>query len=106
MAGPHEPVKVIMTTPDRNDLVGEAAMSLQNRYLDLASTVGAKTGDLLTIDGATYSLARSPDPDELGLSSRWVGVPLSLSVGGIAYHADGHPLLEWNGYEWVQEGQL
>lgn len=106
MSGPHEAVKVIMTTPDRNDLLSEAAMSLANRYLDLAATVGAGTGDLITLVGATYSLARSPDPDELGLASRWIGVPLSLSVGSIVYHADGHPLVEFNGIEWVQEGQL
>ena len=88
------------------DLVAEAPLSLANRFIDLAATTGAGTGDLVTLNGATYSLARSPDPDELGLSSRWIGVPLSLSVGSIAYHEDGHPLVEFNGVEWVVEGQL
>jgi hypothetical protein len=94
---PSIPVKVIKTTPDRNDLVGQAAMSLANRYLDLPATAGAATGDLVTAGGETFILARSPDPDPLGLAHRWIGVPFMVPV----YDVDGHPLVAWNGFEWV-----
>lgn len=100
-SGSRSEIRAIVSVPEREDLVSEAAKSLDNRYIELPATAAALTGDLVTYAGVTYSLARSPAPDVLGLSKQWIGVPLTLSVGSIAYHADGYPLVSWNGREWV-----
>jgi hypothetical protein len=100
-SGARAQVRAILSVPERDDLVGQAAKSLDNRFIELPSALEAGTGDLITTGGVTYSLAQSPSPDILGLSKQWIGVPLTLSVGSIAYHADGYPLVSWNGREWV-----
>lgn len=100
-SGSPSQVKGFAVVPGRDDLVNDAPMSLDNRLISLLSTAAALTGDLVTYAGVTYSLARSPAPDVLGLSKQWIGVPLELSVGSVTYHADGYPLVAWNGVEWV-----
>ena len=107
-AGTHWAVNVILTNPGREDMVGDGpiAYSPELRWVDLLASSGAATGDLVTVDGVTWILGRAPDADLLGLTKRWLGVPLSLRVGATQYHADGHPLIEYNGVEWTVEGQL
>ena len=95
-------VKAEIAYPNRDDLVGDAPMSLSNRWIALTSTA-ASTGDLITINGATWMLARSPDPDSMSLTRRWIGVPLSLPAGSypLTYHEDGYPLVVWDLVQWV-----
>lgn len=95
-------VKVIVKVPARDDMVGDAPMSLDNRFIDLAATSGAATGDLVTVSGATYILGRSRDPDPLGLSYQWIGVPFgSTPALSFSYHASGYPLVTYTAGAWT-----
>jgi len=109
-AGPQLAVTVMLGNPGREDMVGDGpiAYSPELRWIDLLTATGAATGDLVTVSGSTWILGRAADADLLGLTKRWLGVPLVLRVGigSIQYHLDGYPLIEWNGVEWTQEGQL
>ncbi len=69
-------IKVMLTVPGRDDLVGDAPTTFDPsmRLIDLTGTVAA-TGDLVTVAGSTWILSRSADPDSLGLVRRWIGVP-------------------------------
>lgn len=94
-------VKVFVHVPDRGELVGEAAISLRNRIIRLPPNTGT-TGDLVSVGTVTWILGRAPEYDSLGLSATWIGVPLTLRTGSLAYHATGYPLVAWDGVEWVQ----
>jgi hypothetical protein len=103
-AGPQAAVKVILANPGREDMVGDGpiAYSPELRWVDLLASSGAATGDLVTVGGFTWILGRAPDADVLGLTNRWLGVPLALRAGVIQYHVDGYPLLRWTGLEWIE----
>ena len=94
---------IILTNPGREDMVGDGpiAYSPELRWVDLLASTQAATGDLVTVNGRTWILGRAPDADLLGLTNRWLGVPLVLRVGTIPYHAEGYPLIEYNGLEWA-----
>lgn len=97
-------VKVMLGVPDRDEMVGDAPMSLSpnHRWVDLQNGSGAGTGDLVTVDGETWILSRSVDLDSLGLTSRWIGVPFGeVPALSFSYHASGYPLVTWNGAAWV-----
>ena len=96
-------IKVMLTVPGRDDLVGDAPTTFDPsmRLIDLTGTVAA-TGDLVTVDGSTWALTRSADPDSLGLVRRWIGVPFGrIPALSYSYHADGYPLVTWTGAAWV-----
>lgn len=96
-------VKVMLTVPGRDDLVGDGPTTFDPsmRLIDLTETTAA-TGALVTVDGATWVLSRSADPDMLGLVRRWIGVPFAqVPALSFSYHADGYPLVTWNGTAWV-----
>lgn len=96
-------VKVMLTVPSREELVGDAPTTFDPsmRLIDLLGTAAA-TSDLVTVAGSTWLLSRSADPDSLGLVRRWIGVPFGrVPALSYSYHADGYPLVTWTGTAWV-----
>lgn len=96
-------VKVMLTVPGRDDLVGDAPTTFDPtmRLIDLTGA-SADKGDLVTVDGSTWILSRSADSDMLGLVRRWIGVSFGqVPALSFSYHADGYPLVTWNGTAWV-----
>jgi hypothetical protein len=91
-------IRVIVTVPEADELLGRAPMSLRQRFIDLQSDVPVEDGDLLAFDGTTWLFAGYPNPDKLRLSHRWI---TTLQEGDFTYHPDGYPLLTWNGAAWV-----
>lgn len=96
-------VKVMLTVPGRDDLVGDGPTTFDPtmRLIDLTNATANK-GDLVTVAGSTWILSRSADPDSLGLVRRWIGVPFAqVPALSFSYHATGYPLVTWNGTAWV-----
>lgn len=96
-------VKVMLTVPSRDELVGDGPTTFDPsmRFIDLTGTAAA-SGDLVTVDGTTWILSRSADSDSLGLVRRWIGVPFGqVPALSFSYHASGYPLVTWNGSAWV-----
>ncbi len=96
-------VKVMVSVPDRDDLVRDAptAFDPSMRLIGLLGTTAA-TGDLVTVSGTTWVLSRSADPDSLGLTRQWIGTPFGvLPPLSYSYDPSGFPLVTWNGTAWV-----
>ena len=97
--GARTPVQLVVTQPGRDDLVGQAPMSLQQRLVDLPAAAAAATAeDLVAFAGTCWLLVGEPGPDKLGLIRRWIALPFEPAP---AFDDVGAPLLTWNGVAWV-----
>jgi hypothetical protein len=95
-------VKALVTVPNAGELDGQAPIKLDPRFIELAASTGAATGDLVTVSGTTWTISGEPEPDTMGLSRRWIGVPFGVKpVVSFSYHASGYPLVTYTAGAWA-----
>jgi hypothetical protein len=95
-------VKALVTVPNAGELDGQGPVSLDPRFIELAASTGTATRDLVTVNGTTWIITGPPEPDVLGLSHRWIGVPLGLKPAfSFSYHASGYPLVTYTAGAWA-----